>query len=296
MSYFTIRTSNTAVELWSGCRIQFDGMESSDWQKEAKVALKDALANLVSLPGTALSGYYDSTDLRPTDAENSLFTNFLESMPKGVRFLSFEQGPFSPPAPPNPVELVANHLHYYRYEATCRWTAWEADRPLARWSRVPRRLTGDGSARPTWFALREANYKGLVHLTGECRDAQDQFGVKIIIHATRTGPRNAITNSESTIDGIIAAFHNDSFSADLAAALHPRLPKVTAEELRLALDSPIGPLFDTPAITCSKSGFIQMSPADELCLIGELVICNDSTSQWPELSGELFTIRPKRAA
>ena len=57
----------------------------------------------------------------------------------------------------------------------------------------------------------------------------------------------------------------------------------------------IGPLFDTPAITHSKAAFVQISPADERCRIGELVICNDSTSQWPELTGELFTIRPAKA-
>ena len=41
----------------------------------------------------------------------------------------------------------------------------------------------------------------------------------------------------------------------------------------------IGPLFDTPAIT--QRAIVQISPADERCRIGELVICNDSTSHWP---------------
>jgi len=283
------------VELWSGYRIQFNGMECYPWQQEAKTKLTEALAKLVTVPGSALSGYYDSTDPRPTDAENSLFTNCLEAMPTGVRFLSFEQGPSCPPPPMSPIDLVDNHLHYYRYQANCQWTEWEADRTLARWNRVPRRVPGDGSARPAWFALREGNNAGRVQLTGEKLGQQSDFGIKVIIHATRSGPRNAITNSESVVDGIIAAFHNDCFSNDLLAALAPKLPKIPTDDLRRALDQPIGPLFDTPAITHSKADFVQISPADERCRIGELVICNDSTSQWPELSGELFTIRPAKA-
>ena len=61
--------------------------------------------------------------------------------------------------------------------------------------------------------------------------------------------------------------------------------------LRRALDHPAGPLFETPAIR-TKQGFVQISPADERRRIGELTIRYDSSSRWPELSGEFFTIRP----
>ena len=36
----------------------------------------------------------------------------------------------------------------------------------------------------------------------------------------------------------------------------------------------------------------NFGPADERCSLGELTIRQDSTSKWPELSGELFTVRP----
>ena len=296
MARFHIRETDTAVELWSGYRIPFGGTLGHPGQRDPKAELKAALSRLVTVPGSAFSGYYDSTDPRPTDAENSLFTNLLEAMPSDVRFLSFEQGASRPPASPTPIDLGGNHLHYYRYQANCQWTAWEADRILARWNRVPRQLPGDGSARPAWFAMRDAHAEGLVELTGEALDSDSDFGLRILIHAARNGPRNAISNSESIVDGIIAAFHNDRFSDALSSALAPKLPNVAAQELRDALDSPIGPLFDTPAIIHSSAGFVQISPADERCLVGELVICNDSTSQWTELSGELFTIRPAKGA
>ena len=291
MDYFDIRATETTVELWSGCRIQFGGMERHPFQLGAKAELKAALAKLAITPKTAFSGYYDSTDPRPADTENSLFTNLLEAMPKNVRFLRFEQGSSRPPEPSMPIDLLGDHLHYYRYQAGGQWTTWEADQTLARWSRIPRRVPGDGSARPAWFAMREANAEGLIELTGERLDPDATFGVRITIHATRNGPSNAISNSESIVDGTIAAFHNDDHSDGLHAALTPKLRNITAAELRDALESQAGPLFDTPAILTNGS-FVQISPADERCRLGELQICNDSNSRWPELSGEIFTIRP----
>jgi hypothetical protein len=112
------------------------------------------------------------------------------------------------------------------------------------------------------------------------------------VHATNRGPRNAISYSEKLVDGTIAAFHNDRYSDVLSSVLAPKLPGVTDEELRRALNHPLGPLFATPAIIHTTNGFIQISPADERCSLGELTIRQDSTRQWPELSGELFTVRP----
>jgi len=295
VSHYVVRAGNTTVELWSGYRIQYQDQERHQWQKEAKAELKAAFAALVATPGSAFSGYYDTTDPRSNDTENSLFTNVRETMPGGVRFMSFEQGLGSPPASPTQIDLVENHLHYYRYQTNCQWTIWEADRVLARWHRVPRRLSGDGAARASWLALREANAAGKVHLTGANLDPQSDFGLRIIIHAPRGGPSNVITNSEAVVDGVIAAFHSDCLSDDLLEALAPKFPKISSSDLRRALNSSIGPLFDTPAITYTSAGYIRISPADERCRIGELVICNDSASKWTELSGELFTIRTAKA-
>lgn len=115
------------------------------------------------------------------------------------------------------------------------------------------------------------------------------------MHATSRGPRNAISYSERLVDGIIAAFHNDRYSDRLLSVLAPKFPGVVDEELRRALERPVGPLFASPAIQ-TKNGFVQISPADERCRIGELTIRQDSTGRWPELSGELFTIRPVDSA
>lgn len=266
-------------------------MERHDWQKDLKLELKAALARLEISAGAAFSGFYDSTEPRIADTENSLFTNLLESMPRGVMCLRFEQGHGDIPEPPVDIDLIGGHLHYYRYTAGGQWTTWEPAETLARWGRVSRRLSDDGSARPVWFALREANADNGIQLFPGDLGRDTQFGLRLVVHATKLGPRNAISYSERLVDGTIAAFHNDQYSPQLSATLLPKFPGVTEEELRRALDHPVGPLFETSAIR-TKRNFVQISPADERCRAGELAIRYDSGSRSPELSGELFTIRP----
>jgi hypothetical protein len=288
---FVIHAADTKVELWSGYRVQFGGMERHDWQTVLKAELKEALFRLAIPVGTPFTGYYTSTEPRIADLENTLFTNMRESMPSAVTSLRFERLTAAPPESPVPIDLIGGHLHYYRYEVGGQWATWEPFQILARWDRLPRRLAANGSARPAWFALREANASGLVELSGVALEPGANFGLRLTVHATKIGPRNAISYSEELVDGIIAAFHDDHYSEPLLAGLRPKFPGISDEELLRALNSPAGPLFTTPAIT-TKGGYVQISPADERCAVGALTIRQDSARQWPELSGELFTVRP----
>lgn len=289
MEPFAVHTSDTAVEIWSGYRIQYDGDERHHWQKVLKAELKQALIGLATAPGVPLVGYYDTSNPAIADTENSLFTNFRESMPK-CAWVRFEHGPATPPAPPIPIDLIGGHLHYYRYSVGTEWTRWRPDHTIARWQRIPRRLALNGSARPAWYALRDANANGLVSLSEGDLDVQTNFGIRLIVHATKHGPHNAVSCSEELIDGTIAAFHNDRYTAALASAVAPKFPGITTDELRRALDHPAGPLISTPAIRLTHGG-IQINPLDEHCRVGELIIRRDSTRPWSELSGELFTLR-----
>lgn len=288
MEPFALHASETAVEIWSGYRVQFQGEERHPWQKVLKAKVKQALLGLPVLSGVPLVGYYDTTNPGISDTENSLFTNFRECVPKWA-WVRFEHGPAAPPPPPMPIDLVAGHLHYYRYSVGTEWTRWQPDRTLARWEHIPRHLALDGSARPTWYALRVANANGLISLTDCELDIEENFGLRLIVHATKHGPHNAISCSEEIIDGTIAAFHNDRYSQAVASALSPKFPGVAPDDLRRGLDHPVGPLIASPAIRVTRGG-IQISPADERCRVGELIVRPDSTSRWPELSGELFTI------
>jgi hypothetical protein len=73
--------------------------------------------------------------------------------------------------------------------------------------------------------------------------------------------------------------------------LLPKLPAVTELEFRHALSCAAGPLFPTPAVQMPSDGYVQINPADDRCWLGEYTVRQDSTSRWPELTGELFSIR-----
>jgi hypothetical protein len=291
MDPFAIRPADAMLEVWTGYHIQYDREERYEWQKDLKRELKEVLEGWAILPHTTFFGYYDTTDPTISDTENSLFTNLQKSMPTGITGLRFEHGNASPPSPPVPIDLIGGHLHYYRYALDGQSSRWKADQTLARWSRVPRRLPLDGSARPAWYAMRDANLQGSISLIETVLDPLAQFGIRLIVHASRFGPRSAVACTEELIDGTIAAFHNDRYSDQLFSELAPRFARVAPNELRRALDNPPGPLFMTPAIRTTPSG-IQISPDDERCRLGELRIRQDSTGPWSELSGELFSIRP----
>lgn len=290
---FVVGATDTTVEVWSGFRIQFDRKGLPAHHVRVKAELKMALLRLAIPVGAPFAGYYDTTDPRMvnTDTENSLFTNLPESMPGAVTSLRFERGVGAPPAPPAPIDLIGGHLHYYRYQVGGQWKTWEPDNTLARWDRCPRRLPLNDSARPFWFALRDAHAHGLVAISGHVLEPDINFGLRLTVHATRTGPFSALSSREQLIDGTLAAFHDDRFSDVLFSALTPKFPTITDDELRRALDHPLGPLFATPAI---RTPNVQFSPADDRCIVGEVTIRQDSTGRWPELSGELFTIRPTR--
>ncbi|WIM89439.1 hypothetical protein PT015_08375 [Candidatus Mycobacterium wuenschmannii] len=295
MPPYHVQASTSAVEIWTGKRIQFGSESRDDWQKALKADLRQAFSKLDVSQSALIAGYYYSSSPVVTDTENSLFTNVGETMPRGsFTALSFERGTDAPPEPPCSVDLISGHLHYYRYRVGGSWTSWRAGRTLAQWHHVPRRVSvGTDTARPVWFALREANADGLVVVSNdEDLDPNQNFGLRITVHTTKTASHRPISNSEFVVDGAIAAFHNDPVGDDIVAAVLPRLPGVTEDSLRHALSSCAGPLFPTPAVLIEKNSAVRISPADHRCWLGSYSVRQDSTSRWPEFSGELFTLLP----
>lgn len=234
--------------------MQFEGQRRFPWQNEMAADLQQALAGLPVAPGEVLAGTYMTTSPARCDAENRLFTNLGGSrFPGSLTAIRFERGAGPLPAAPVPLALAGSHLHYYRYRLGGTWLSWESAGLLARWCRVRRRLPDDGSCRPVWLAMRQAAASGQVEVPGDRRDDTAAFGVRIVIHATSRGPRQAAVVSETTVDGIIAAFHAGlgpgKDAAAAAVALAPRLRDVSASEAEvLVAESGPGPLFASPAI------------------------------------------------
>jgi hypothetical protein len=259
--------------------------------------LRRALAGLPVSPGVVLAGTYQSTDQARCDVENRLFTNLgASSFPKGLTGIRFERGVGLPSPPPVPVARVAGHLYYYRYRLGGQWQSWESAGLLARWHRVTRRLADDGSCRPVWLAMRLGVAAGQVEVLAPAPAVHTALGVRVVVHATSRGPRQAAAISETMIDGIIAAFHTGlgqgHASAAAAAALAPRMSGMSPSEVEALIAGSVpGPLFDSPAFTI-KGSYVQISPSDDRCQAGEVTIQSDAYGQSPQISGELFALRP----
>jgi hypothetical protein len=79
---------------------------------------------------------------------------------------------------------------------------------------------------------------------------------------------------------------------DAAAVLAPRLPTVARPELEDFVAGPVpGPLFASPALVV-RGNYVQISPCDERCQAGEVIICPDADGPYPQISGGLYALRP----
>ena len=147
-------------------------------------------------------------------------------------------------------------------------------------------------------AVEKAAAARQVEVLGLAPDDAMPFGVQIIVHATARGPRRAVAISESLVDGIIAAFHAGASAvgaAAAAAALAPRLPGMKETEIAAlaAMGSP-GPICATSPFVI-KGSYVQISPCDERCHAGQVTIKPDAEGQFPQISGELFTLRRRES-
>jgi len=149
--------------------------------------LRAALSELALSPAETLTGVYLSTDASLCDAENRLFTNPAESIPRGVTAIRFERGAGLPPTAPMPISTVEDHIYYYRYRPGGTWESWEPAELLARWHRVPRLLPDDGSCRPVWLAMKTAAAAGQIETFGAAVQPGAPFGLRIVVHATSQG-------------------------------------------------------------------------------------------------------------
>ncbi len=284
------------VEAWSGYPLQFGGQRRFGWQEAMAAELRQALTALPAGPGSVLGARYLSTDLARCDVENRLFTNMgASSFPKNLAAIRFERGTGPLPPPPVPVALAEGHLYYYSYRLGGTWQSWEPAQALARWRRVTRSAIDDGSCRPVWLAMKTAAAAGQVEVLAPGPVPEADFGVRVVIHATPRGPRHAPAVSETVIDGVISAFHAGlgpgPAAAAVAAALAPRYTVTTESEIEAhAASSVPGPLFTSPAFVV-KGNYVQISPCDERCKVGEVVIRPDADGQHVQLSGELFALR-----
>lgn len=293
---YVLRATPAKVDLWTCSRIPFEAGVRRPWKKKLVRDLNAATAGLEP-EGESLAGMYATTQSILCDTENTLFTNpGAKAFPRDTVGIRWELDPSDPPSPPVPVADVGDGLHYYRYERTPTLKVWKRDLPLARWSRVQRRRADDGAARSMWLALRQALVRGEVSIFEWNIPQGTKFGLRIEIHAPSTGPRSAVAASETLVDGALSALHAGAPppEAVMVAQILSRKLGIPPERLVELVEDRVALFQGSPFVL--GNGYLQFSPCDELCVVGQVQIVGDPTIPVVETSGELFTVSLKDAA
>lgn len=278
------------VEAWAECSLPF---EPKGWQRCFREKLCQALRPLRPPRGHVLSGSYQTAQetRQPTDVENLVFYNvgsscFTEATRWGLRF---ERGYGEPPQPPGFPNRP--YPHYYRYEFVPQghpFTFWREGPVLARWRGVPcPALSSDSKPAKIWWSLKQSVH--CVQTYGS--STSGHLGLRVVLHLPEDVIPNLASLTKPLFDGVVAAFH---CCQDLDGELLGRLGRqlgVPVDEVRGALaDCSSAVLRERRRLLWPWGQGVQWNPADDRCVVGQLVRGgSDSHTTW-QLSGELFTV------
>ena len=126
-----------------------------------------------------------------TDAENSLFTNVGETMPRAFTALRFERGTGIPPEPPIPIDLISGHLTTTATKSAARGRhgSLTNDRPLdgcptptlRSGQELQRARCGSPYAKQTQTGWSPVS-------SDDALEPGANFGVRITVHTTESRP------------------------------------------------------------------------------------------------------------
>lgn len=308
--HFAVRSSPSAVELWTVVAIRFMHSERPAWQEAADglvARLHMGLRAMRPTPGDVLacSFSHPSRAERP-DVENRLFTNAKEPsrqvtpgaprsnpfthLPRRIRF-ERRFRTVEPPAPLRRTDIV--HYRYALKREDAPWGDWAADpEALAEWDNV--RVTGvsDQVAWPIWLSMREPTAEVGVRYEGE--PLTDDFGISLTVHACR--PLQVVTVMESVIDGIIASFQREP-DRPRAERVSDCLRRKNAKLRAIARDRLVNAQTSAPAVFAGPpwnlnpaATWCQLSPADHLLVAGEMTVTPPTGRAEHALSGRVFGV------
>jgi hypothetical protein len=234
---------------------------------ELRGELRERLTRLTARRGEILHATFFGSAPASTDAENLLLYNVD---PTGACFaaarhgLRFERSDRAP-ATGRPVALV-----YRPLPAAASFTVWELGDPIADWSfTAPSARSWD-----VWWAARQA-VGGHI----ERRGYDGPICVRVAV-SPPAGQRAAAPQLvKPVLDGVIGALQSDPGSstlADLAHRLAPALSADTSLVTALLTDPALAALRAPKGPFTIRGTGVQLSPIDERCMAGELLLGSPS--------------------
>ncbi len=284
-----------SLRVWTVKRLQF-GPDQSLWQKDLVARLETELQDLPLAEGDIFSAAFASDDRSRVDVENVLFYNVgLGSFNQVGPQLRFERSFEAPPPPPEQLSGPARYMHIYRGLApTEGFQHWERlDSDVAHWENVPcTRVAGDRAGWHVWFAIHRA--MASVERNARLADEAMEFGIELTIRTPDSVHGRPAEAVKGAIDGSIASFQRyppDSPRArEVATQLLSELAATGADEeklIRYLTDEHSG-LYPSPPF--NANGRAQLSPCDDRCVVGDLLVEVADDLERPMISGAIFPV------
>lgn len=290
--YFLKKENNTSIEFWSNARLPFE--PTVELPKvifhEMRDSLRSAIKGLKSGNGTILNAEYSSTQKGFFDVENVLFYNVGSGVFKHLcnNGLRFERRIVSPPKVP--VQLIGQVKHYHNYSIVNNKTKsiyWKKGTNLANWTDIPcNPLKGNVKPHSIWNPMK--NGSAVVHNE---HPYFSSYGIQVTIKAPIGTKINLASVVKPLLDGIISSFHTHDGSEIFETS--ERLAKMLGENHemvhRMLLDSNMN-LLGKRKLLYKRSKGVQWNPADDDCMMAEILFDNSMEDGTWSMSGEIFTV------
>lgn len=289
---YVVRSGSRAgpVEAWAQRSLPF---EPKGWQRRFREELCQALQCLRPPRGRVLCGSYQTAQeaQQPADVENLVFYNVGSSCSTEATqwVLRFERRYGEPPQPPG--FPGRPYLHYYRYEFVPPdhpFTFWREGSVLARWRGVPcPALSSDSKPAKIWWSLRRSAQR--VQTCGS--STSGHFGLRVVLDLTEDAIPNLASLTKPLSDGVVAAFHCcRKLDGEVLRPLGHQLGVCPGEVRGALADCSTAALGERGKLVRLRGDGVQWDPADDRCVVGQLVRQDSDLHTTWQLSGELFTV------
>ncbi len=281
----------SVVEAWTDHYVQFE--PGSAEQARLRSDLRERIGMLKPKSGHLVHATFYGGKHHSADVENLLLYNvddtgasFDSAARAGVRF---ELGAACPVSPAG-----LEYAFGYRYElvpSTTRFRHWREHRPLASWPWVDLGIFPDEHRlEQVWYALKQAK----IDVVSPARSPDIPFAVLVTVRAPRSTRPTLARMVKGIFDGVVSAFqaHSDTSGiTELAARVSQTLTADPADIQALLIDPQHAALGAKPRLLHRRGEGVQWSPADDLCVAGELLAETSTASTWA-IKGKIVELEP----
>lgn len=286
---FVIMPRSDSVRVWSTERLPF---EPKGWLKRLRNDICVAVRRIHCEPRQLLQATYWSLIEGRCDTENILFYNvgtncFAQVSRTGIRF---ERVFSQPPATPGAIDIPMLHFHHYKpVDKEDGFEHWMPTKTLARWSaRIPTRPTAKlPSLTHIWHWMK----CGSIELISRPYQVPKQFGLSMTIRAPSSSFSNLAALLKPLLDGAVVNFHKHDGTMQVEVATRlARILAVPRKSVISHLNDGTNAVLGKRRLLWPWGNCVQWNPADDCCVMAELVLTNSSRKSL-NFSGRLLKVR-----